>query len=164
MDISSIVTFALDFFDVPLIYVFYWVAAYLVISIVALDVTMVQFLAVMRIRAMRDAGIIHPRKTPVLWWYSWLVVVRGILCDLWVQIFVCTPIGLELPPLKLRIYHGKNAWVRVPYYTIEWLTTHRLQRWDREPAKTWWDANIKKRMVSFGKLMLDPSDTTGKHI
>ena len=156
MDISGIVSFVVGYVD-PL-YLLYGFVAWLVISIVALDVTMTQFLAVMRIREMRDSGAISPTKTPVLYWYCMLVLIRGILCDVWVQMNVCTVVGLELPII------GIVRWKGIPLPKIEWLTTSRLIRWNKEPVKGWWTINVKKRFVEFGKLMLDPADTDGKHI
>lgn len=70
----------MDIVQIVLLVFLSWAA----ISIVALDVTMTQFLAVMRIREMRDFKIITPKKTPFLWFYCMLVLIRGLLCDLWV--------------------------------------------------------------------------------
>jgi hypothetical protein len=139
--------------------------AWVVISIYALDKTMVYFLAVMRIRTMRDTGAISPSKTPFLWVYCMFVLARGLLCDLWVQLFVCTVVGLELPPRYWRVWQSKRySWLRLHYFTIEWLTTERLIRWNKSPAQGWWTIHIKKEFVQFGKIMLNPSDTTGQHV
>jgi hypothetical protein len=164
MDASNVIPMLLNVFDVPIEYVIYAVIAWVVVSLAALDVTMVQFLAVMRLREMRKAGLIGPEVNKLQWWYYLFLVARGVLCDHWCQIFVCTPIGLELPPLKWHWYQTKVSWIKLPYYTFEMLVTDRLIRWNNEPEKNWWDRHVKKELVGVGKIMLDSADTDGVHI
>lgn len=159
MDISMIVSFLSNFIPE---YWYVWVLLVLLswaaISLIALDYTFLHFAAIMRFRKMRDEEGFTPQSDPFLWKCAMAVTVRGILADHWVRMFVCPVIGLELPPLRIRTWKG------IPYLTTEWLTTDVLRRWHKLPNKGWWTINVKKRFAMLGAMLLDPVDTTKKHV
>lgn len=125
------------------------IAYWILISLFLLYSTWVHFAAIMRMRALRDAGEIDRENDRVLWACGSIMFFIGITLDVLVQFFVASPVMLELP-----ISNGK----------IEWLTTSRLIRWNKSRSNSWWTRNVRRPVVELGKVLLDKVDTDGLHI
>jgi hypothetical protein len=106
--------------------------------------TWIYFLAIMRLREMRDAGKMDYSVSPVLFICGRIALVIGLVMDVAVNFLVATVILMELPK--------------------EFLTTARLNRWYHSTDTNWYTRNIRLRFVRFGQIMLDAADTTGQHI
>jgi hypothetical protein len=108
--------------------------------------TWIYFLAIMRLREMRDAGKMDYSVSPVLFICGRIALVIGLVMDVLVNYIVATVVLMELPRLK------------------EPLTTARLCRWYHSTDTSWYTRNVRLRFVRFGQIMLDSADTTGQHI
>lgn len=106
--------------------------------------TWIYFLAIMRLREMRDAGKMDYSLSPTLFILGRVALIIGLVMDVLVNILVATPILMELPK--------------------EWLTTARLCRWHHSTDTSWYTRNVRLRFVRLGQIMLDAADTTGQHI
>ena len=106
--------------------------------------TWIYFLAIMRLREMRDAGKMDYSVSPPLFILGRVALVIGLVMDMLVNWIVCTPILIEFPK--------------------EFLTTARLSRWYHSTDTSWYTKNVRMRFVRFGQTMLDAADTTGQHI
>lgn len=108
--------------------------------------TWIYFLAIMRLREMRDAGKMDYSVSPTLFICGRIALVIGLVMDVLVNYIVASVILMELPKLK------------------EPLTTARLIRWYHSTDTSWWTIHVRKQFVKFGQTMLDSADTTGQHI
>lgn len=106
--------------------------------------TWIYFLAIMRLREMRDAGKMDYSVSPTLFILGRVVLVIGLVMDVAVNWLVCTIVLAEIPK--------------------EFLTTARLIRWYHSTDTSWYTKNVRMRFVRFGQTMLDAADTTGQHI
>lgn len=106
--------------------------------------TWIYFLAIMRLREMRDAGKMDYSVSPVLFILGRVALVIGLVMDVLVNFLVATPVLMEFPK--------------------ELLTTARLNRWYHSTDTSWYTRNVRLRFVRFGQIMLDAADTTGQHI
>lgn len=125
-------------------YYFPGIAWYAGMSVGLIYITWVFFLAVMRLREMRDAGKLGWNASHILCVSAYLVLGVGLVLDALVNFFVCTVVLLELPQ--------------------EALTTTRLNRWYHSTDTSWYTMNVRKKFVRFGQIMLDAADTDGQHI
>ncbi len=121
-----------------MILTYFWFSARLIFG------TWIYFLAIMRLREMRDAGKMDYSVSPTLFVLGRVALVIGLVMDVLVNFFVATPVLMELPK--------------------EFLTTARLNRWYHSTDTDWYTRNVRKRFVKFGQTMLDAADTTGQHI
>ena len=136
-------------------------AAWALFSLALLYSTWVHFAAIMRMKALRDAGEIDKEKDRVLWVCGSFMLATGLVMDAALQIIVATPVFLEFPILVKWKQVGQDL---RPSFEIEWLTTSRLVRWNRSRSTSWWTRNVRKPMVNLGKVLLDKVDTDGLHI
>jgi hypothetical protein len=123
-----------------------WTKAWGLISLLLIFLTWVFFLAVMRLREMRDAGKLAFKVSPVLCVFAYVALIIGLILDVLVNYIVATIVLMELPKPK------------------ELLTTARLCRWYHTTDTSWYTRTVRIRFVRFGQIMLDSADTDGKHI
>lgn len=123
-----------------------WTKAWSLISVTLIFITWVFFLAVMRLREMRDAGKLAFKVNAILCVCAYIALFVGLILDVLVNYIVATIVLMELPKPK------------------EFLTTARLCRWYHSTDTSWYTLNVRKRFVHFGQTMLDSADTDGQHI
>ena len=139
-----------------------WAKAWGGISILLIFITWVFFLAVMRLREMRDAGKLAFKVSPILCVNAYLALIIGLILDVLVNWIVCTVVLFEIPPSEIS---WKKIWkLNIPYPIPELLTTSRLCRWYHSTDTSWYTKNVRMRFVRFGQTMLDSADTDGQHI
>ena len=119
-------------------------ACWALLSLFLVYSTWVHFAAIMRMRALRDAGEIDKGRDWVLWAAGAVMTFIGLTLDVLLNIIFGTVVMWELPR--------------------EWLTTSRLIRWNKSRSTSWWTRNVRKPMVALGKTLLDKVDTDGLHI
>ena len=123
-----------------------WTGAWGLFSLLLIFLTWVFFLAVMRLREMRDAGKLAFKVNPILCIFAYVALIIGLLLDVLVNYIVATIVLLELPKPE------------------ELLTTARLCRWYHTADTGWYTRSVRMRFVRFGQAMLDSADTDGQHI
>jgi predicted transporter len=110
------------------------IAVYIGLSLASFYLLWVLFLAVMNLKRVKDAGLLH-RKALIL---GTPVLILGLLVDALVNWFVMTLVLLELPQ--------------------EVTVTARLKRHNK--ATGGW----RKKVVGWFRPLLDPFDPSGGHI
>jgi hypothetical protein len=123
-----------------------WTKAWGLISVALIFITWVFFLAVMRLREMRDAGKLAFKVNAILCVCAYVALIIGLVLDVLVNYIVATIVLMELPKPK------------------ELLTTARLCRWYHTTDTSWYTRSVRMRFVRFGQAMLDSADTDGQHI
>jgi len=119
-------------------------ACWALLSLFLVYSTWVHFAAIMRMRALREAGDIDKDRDRMLWATGAAMTFIGLTLDVLLNIIFGTVVMWELPR--------------------EWLTTSRLIRWNKSRSTSWWTRNVRKPMVALGKTLLDKVDTDGLHI
>jgi len=104
-----------------------------------MNLTLIFFIAIMKLRDMKDAGQI----TGVLKWFGHFNLVIGLILDVLVNIFPATFVFFELPRLRDK----------------EWLTTARLSRIIKTGDVTW----RYGLAMWFCKELLSKFDSTKRH-
>ena len=118
------------------LYALAFIATYIVVGAIMLDRLWVYYLAVMSLARAKDAGLLTPLTNGV----GTLVLIRGLLLDFIVNVFVMTPLLREWPR--------------------ETTVTARLKRHNqRSPLNSW-----GKRVALWFEPVLDPFDPKGDHI
>lgn len=107
---------------------------YATLSFAGVYALWVFYLAVMSLKRAKDDG----KLSTLSLWFGYPVLFTGLLLDLLVNVFVLTPLLLELPR--------------------EMTVTARLRRHNR--SSTGW----AKKVAVFFEPLLDPFDPTGDHI
>lgn len=115
-----------------------FISAYLILF------TWVFFGHIMRLRQLRDAGLMSWKSGPWRCVFGYISLLVGLLHDVATNVWVGTVVMFEVPK--------------------ELLLTTRLIRWNRSKDTSWYTRNVRKPFVNFGKEMLDAMDTDGKHI
>lgn len=92
------------------------------------------YLAVMSLKRAKDAGMLSSAAKVL----GYPVLCVGLILDVLVNAFICTPLFLELPR--------------------ELLVTSRLKRHNRT-GRGW-----RKRLAAWFEPLLDPFDPSGDHI
>lgn len=108
-------------------------------------VTYSLFLAVMRLREMRDAGYLIFWPHPVRYVIAYTILIAGLLADVALNWIWFTIIGLEVP-------HEFLSTARLNRWYGESVSDNILNKWRREVA--WY----------YGDEFLNDADPDGKHI
>lgn len=110
------------------------IAVYIGLSLASFYLLWVLFLAVMNLKRVKDAGLLH-RKALIL---GTPVLILGLLVDALVNWFVMTLVLLEMPK--------------------ESTVTARLKRHNRDSG------GWRKAVVLWMEPLLDPFDPSGDHV
>ena len=86
--------------------------------------TWVFFVAIMRLKELRDFGILTKESNPVVWYLGVFTLIIGLVLDFAVNMIPMTIVGLELPK--------------------ESLVTQRLTRWHKSEPGHWWNRHVRK--------------------
>lgn len=148
MTILKLITWITDLLTIIVLiglgYYFPSIAGWCAISLGLIFITWIFFLAIMRLREMRDAGKLAWKVSPILCVSAYLALAIGLVLDALVNWIICTVVLFEFPK--------------------EVLTTTRLNRWYHSTDTSWYTRNVRMWWVRFGQIMLDAADTDGQHI
>lgn len=107
--------------------------------------TWVFFGCVMRLREVRDLGLLKFAENPVLFIFAYFTLIVGLVLDVLVNFIIMTPLLFELPK--------------------ELLTTARLCRWYNTPDINWFTKYWRKGcVVKLGEALLNTIDPDMHHI
>lgn len=107
----------------------------LLVAVVVIWLLWVFFVAVMRLKMLRDAG----QLTPAMWAFGYPTLAVGLVLDLAVNVLIASALFLELPR--------------------EWTLSSRLWRWSNDSGGGW-----RQRLAQALRVgLLDAVDPAGIH-